>query len=349
MAPTVWKALCLLTVKRYHRIGQQASDVERKVIAILKLLSDSPRPLGGRVLARRLCDLGIDLGERAVRYHLKLMDERGLTCPVGKKDGRSITKSGLEELGSALVSDRVGLMTTKIETLAYQSSFDPEKRIGEVPINVSLFSREEFSQAIEAMKDAFLTGLAISDLVAIASEGEKLGEVIVPPGKVGLATVSHIVVCGALLRAGIPVDSRFGGIVQIRNHEALRFVDLIEYAGCSLDPSEVFIAGKMTSVSKAAREGNGKILASFCEIPAVSRTSAETVIKKIEVAGMKGLVILGGIGEPVCQLPVAANRAGIVLADGLNPVAAAVEAGAGVINHPMSGVIDLGRLGCFWD
>ena len=330
-------------------IGLQTSEVERKTIAILKVLSDSPRPLGGRVLAHRLSDLGIDLGERAVRYHLKLMDERGFTQPVGRRDGRSITRSGLEELDSALVSDRVGLVTTKIEMLTYQSSFDPKKRMGEVPINVSLFSRKEFSQAIEVMKDTLLAGLGISDLVAIASEGEKLGDVTVPPCKVGLATVSHILVYGALLRAGIPVNFRFGGILQVRNHEALRFVDLIEYDGCSLDPSELFITGKMTSVSKAAKEGNGKILASFCEIPALARSNAEAVIRELEAVGMKGLVMFGRIGEPVCQLPVAPNRVGMVLADGLNPVAAAVEAGTRAINHPMSGVIDFERLEPFRD
>lgn len=53
----------------------QAREVERKIIATLKVLSDSQQPLGGRVIARRLDELGIDLGERAVRYHLKLMDE----------------------------------------------------------------------------------------------------------------------------------------------------------------------------------------------------------------------------------------------------------------------------------
>ncbi len=330
-------------------IGQQTQEVERKVIAILKVLSDSPRPLGGRVLARHLGDLGIDLGERAVRYHLKLMDERGLTRPVGRKDGKAITESGIEELGSALISDRVGLVTTRISKLAYQSSFDPEKRIGEVPINVSLISKQEFSRVIEAMKDTFLSGLGISDLVAIVSEGEQLGEVIVPPGKVGLATVSHVVVYGALLRVGILVDSRFGGILQIRNHEPLRFVDLIEYSGCSLDPSEVFIAGKMTSVGEAAKEGNGKILASFWEIPAIARSNAKAVIKDLEVADIKSLVVLGRRGEPVYQLPVAANRVGMVHADGLNPVAAAVGAGIEVINHPMSGSIDFGKLEHFKD
>ncbi len=328
-------------------IGQQTQEVERKIIAILRVLSDSPRPLGGRVLARHLGDLGIDLSERAVRYHLKLMDERGLTRSAGWKDGRSITKSGIEELDSALISDRVGLVATRISELAYQSSFDPGKRTGELPVNMSLISTQEFSRAIAVMKDIFLAGLTISDLVAVASEGEQLGEVIVPPGKVGLATVSHVVVYGALLRVGILVDSRFGGILQIRNHQCLRFVDIIEYSGCSLDPAEVFIAGKMTSVGEAAREGNGKILASFWEIPAITRSNAEAVIKDLAVTDIKSVVMLGRRGEAVFQLPVAANRVGMVLADGLNPVAAAVEVGIEVINHPMSGSIDFGKLRSF--
>ena len=329
-------------------IGQQTQEVERKIIAILKVLSDSPRSLGGRVLARHLGDLGIDLGERAVRYHLKLMDERGLTRPVGRKDGRSISRSGLEELGNALVGDRIGLVATKIKMLSYQSSFDPEKRTGEVPINLSLFPNDKFSQALEVMKGVFGAKLCISDLVAVASEGERLGEVIVPEGKLGLATVSSITISGALLKAGIPLDSRFGGILQIRNHEPLRFVDLIGYADCSLDPSEVFIAGKMTSAGEAAKEGNGKILASFWEIPAIARSNAEVVIKDLEVTDMKSLVMLGRRGEPVYQLPVAANRVGMVHADGLNPVAAVVEAGIEVINHPMSGSIDFRKLRSFW-
>ncbi len=330
-------------------IAQQTSSVERKTVAILRVLSDSPQPLGGRVLARRLADLGIELGERSVRYHLKLMDERGLTHPAGRRDGRLITKSGIEELGSALVSDRLGLVTTRIETLAYQSCFDLKKRTGDVPINVSLFSQEEFSQAIRAMEGVFQAGFSIGDLVAIAYEGEKLGGVTVPPGKVGLATMSHIVLCGALIRAGISVDFRFGGIIQVRNHQALRFIDLIEYAGCSLDPSEVFIAGKMTSVNKAAKEGNGKILASFCEIPAIARSDIQTILKELEAAGIKGLVVIGRIGEPVCQIPVMANRFGIVSTDGLNPVAAATEAGIKVVNYAMSGIIDFGKLRHFKD
>jgi repressor of nif and glnA expression len=69
-------------------IGQETRDVERKVIAILKILKDSAEPVGAGIIAYRLRDCGIHLGERAVRYHLQLMDERGLTHLVGRRQGR---------------------------------------------------------------------------------------------------------------------------------------------------------------------------------------------------------------------------------------------------------------------
>lgn len=330
-------------------IGQENREVERKTIAILKVLNDCPEPLGGRVIARRLSDLGIDLGERAVRYHLQLMDQQGLTRPIGRRDGRAITKSGIEELDSALVGDRVGLITTKMEMLAYQSSFDTAKRGGKVPVNVSLFPGESFGRAIEAMRKVYKFGLYVSERIAVAHEGERLGETIVPKGKIGLATVGNLLVIGNLLKAGIPVDSRFGGILQIRNHQPLRFVNLIEYSGSSLDPSEVFVAGKMTSVSQVAKEGNGNILAGFCELPAVARQEAEAIMKGLEGEGVRGLIKLGKAGEEVCEIPVAPSRAGMILIDGLNPVAAAVEAGLEVVNRTMSGVIEFGKLKSFRD
>ena len=64
---------------------------------------------------------------------------------------------------------------------------------------------------------------------------------------------------------------------------------------------------------------------------------------------MKGLVILGRTNGSVCEIPVAMDKVGMVLADGLNPVAAAVEAGINVVNHAMSSVIDFGKLERFSD
>ena len=71
-------------------IGYNTQEVERKVISILKILSEAPQPLGARLIARQLKEEGVELGERAVRYHLKLMDERGLTRSAERWDGREI-------------------------------------------------------------------------------------------------------------------------------------------------------------------------------------------------------------------------------------------------------------------
>ena len=328
-------------------IGQERREVERKVVTILKILKDSPEPVGARVIAQRLKDYGVELGERAVRYHLKIMDERGLTEPV-RRDGRLITQAGVDELRNALVGDKVGFVISKIELLAFRTTFDWERRTGQVPINMSFFPRKRFEDALRAMKGPFKAGLSVSELVAVADEGERLGEVIVPRGKVGLATVCSIVINGALLKAGIPIDSRFGGILQLRNHKPLRFVELIEYSGSSLDPSEIFITSKMTSVGEAARRGEGKVLANFREMPALCRPLAETVISSLKDAGLGGLVMIGDTSEPVCEIPVGLNKVGVILLGGLNPVAAAVEAGIDAENAAMCGFLDYGALVSFW-
>ncbi len=69
-------------------MGFEMQDIERKVFYILKILNDAQEALGARVISRHLKDYGLELGERAVRYHLKLMDERGLTQLIGR-DGRN--------------------------------------------------------------------------------------------------------------------------------------------------------------------------------------------------------------------------------------------------------------------
>ena len=330
-------------------MGFETQDVERKVLAILKVLSESHEVMGGRVIARRLTDHGIELGERAVRYHLKLMDERGLTQLLGLRDGRVLTEQGIKEAKNALVKDKVGFAISRIELLAFRASFDPQNRTGSVPVNVSLFAKEQFSKAVRAMKPAFANELCVSHLVAVAQEGEKLGDLAIPEGTVGLATICSIVINGTLLKAGVPIDSRFGGLLQIRNGQPLRFVELIHYTGSSLDPSEVFIRAGMTSVAEVARKGNGKILATYREIPAICQPIVEKVMAKLKIAGLGGLLLMGKASEPVCEIPVELNRIGIILLNGLNPVAAAKEAGIEAESHGMSAVVEYRRLTKFQD
>jgi len=320
-------------------IGHNDLEVERKIISILKIINESSQPVGARLIARQLKGHGVELGERAVRYHLKLMDERGLTRLIGR-DGRLITESGIEELKSALVRDKVGLSISRIELLSFRTDFNLDKHTGWIPANISFFPRDKFSKALKEMRPAFSAGFCASDLVAVADEGETLGELTVPEGKTALATVCSLVINGALLKAGVPIDSKFGGILQIRNHQPIRFVELIHYAGSSLDPSEVFISAKMTSVGQATRGGSGKLLANFREIPAICRPVADEVIARLKEAGLNGMLVIGETSEAVCEVPIELNRIGMVLLGGLNPVAAAAEAGIEVESQAMGTVLD---------
>ncbi len=322
-------------------------ETERKIITILKVLSESAEPLGSITIARELERHGIFLSERAVRYHLRITDERGYTQPMGH-DGRMLTVEGLEELKMALAPEQVGFIHEKLELLAFHTTFDPQKRTGQIPINTSFIDRNDFKKALTAMKDIFKAGICVSELVATASEGEKLGSVVVPKGKIGLATVCSVVINGVLLKAGIPTESKFGGVLEVRGAKPRRFVAIINYAGTSLDPSEQYIRAKMTSVSEAARTGNGKILANFREIPAPARSIAEEVITSLKEAGIVGVYALGNTSEPICQIVIGLNRVGMVLLGGLNPVAGAVEAGIEVENIAESGMIDFEQLVSFW-
>ncbi len=324
-----------------------SSEAERKIVSILKVLSESSEPLGSITIARELERHGIFLSERGVRYHLKVTDERGYTQPLGR-DGRLLTPRGLEELKMALAPEQVGFILEKLELLAFKTTFNPQKRTGQLPINTSLIDKERFREALTAMSKAFKAGICVSELVAIASEEEKLGSVVIPKGKIGLATVCGVVINGVLLKSGIPIESRFGGVLEVRDSKPRRFVAIINYAGTSLDPSEQYIRARMTSVSEVAETGNGKILATFREIPAPSRAIVEEKVAMLKEAGIGGVYALGNTSEPICQIPVDLNRVGIVLLGGLNPVAAAVEAGIEVESIAESGLIDYQQLKSFW-
>jgi hypothetical protein len=323
------------------------SDAEKKIIAILKVLSESSEPLGSITIARELERHGIFLSERAVRSYLRITDERRYTQPLGR-DGRMITPHGLEELRMALAPDQVAFILERLELLAFRTTFDPVKRTGQVVINTSLFGQDQFKTALVCMREAFKAGLCVSDLVAVASEGEKLGDVVVPSGKVGLATMCSVTINGVLLKAGVPTESRFGGVLEITGSKPRRFVAIINYGGTSLDPSEQYIRARMTSVGEAARTGNGKILANFREVPAPSRSIVEETVARLKEAGISGVYVLGNTSEPVCQIAVGLNRVGVVLLGGFNPVAAAMETGIEVENIAESGIIDFQRLTSLW-
>ena len=335
------------SIERILLMQGSNQDTERKIISILKVLSESSEPMGSITIARELERYGISLGERAIRYHLKITDERGYTQPLGR-DGRMITHKGQEELKIALAPDQVGFILEKLELLAFRTTFSTEKKTGLVAVNTSVINENCFKEALLAMAPVFEKGLCVSDLVATAKEGQKLGDVIIPKGKIGFATICGITINGVLLKAGIPIESRFGGILEIKDSVPKRFTAIINYGGTSLDPSEQYIRARMTSVKEVITTGNGRILANFREIPALSRLMVEDVLTRLKDNCINGVYVLGNTSEPVCQITVGLNRIGMVLVGGLNPVAAAVESGIEIDNTAESGMIDFQQLTSFW-
>ncbi len=167
-------------------------------------------------------------------------------------------------------------------------------------------------------------------------------------GKIGLATVCSVVINGVLLKSGVPIESKFGGVLEVSDSKPRRFVAIISYAGTSLDPSEQYIRAGMTGVSETAKTGKDKILANFREIPASSKTIVEEKIAMLREAGIGGVYAMGNTSEPICQIAVGLNRVGIVLLGGLNPVAAAVKAGTEVESIAESGLIEYQQIRSFW-
>lgn len=309
--------------------------MNRTMLSILKILDANPdKILGSRALSKQLKALGVDLTERTVRYHLRILDERGFTKAFGK-EGRMITPKGREELTQAFVSDKIGFIISKIETLSYLTNLDLDTQEGNIILNISFFPEANLKNAIRIMKPVFSSPYVMSKMVILRKSGEKIGDMIVPEGQVGFGTVCSVTINGIFLNMGIPVTSKFGGVLQI-NSEPVRFTAVISYEGSSLDPLEIFIKSKMTDVLGAVKNHSGKILASFREIPVVSIEKAMQLRETMKEKGIGGILLTGKPNQPLLEMPVSVDRAGMIVVGGLNPIAALEEAGIPTVSKAMS-------------
>lgn len=61
-------------------------QIERKLIEIMRVIHESDKPIGARAIADELNNRGYDIGERAVRYHLRILDEEGSQVNMDMQD-----------------------------------------------------------------------------------------------------------------------------------------------------------------------------------------------------------------------------------------------------------------------
>ncbi len=317
--------------------------------AILNALSEEESPAGAVRLRFRLRAMGLDLQPRTVRAHLLDLDRDGFTELVSRRQGRRLTERGVRELTNSDVFSKLGFVAASVDSLGYRMSYSYRSGKGSVVANIALIRDRDLSRSLLNVVPIFRAGLAVSDRLAVVRAGERIGDFTVPLGSAALATICSVTVNGVLISSGIPVTSRFGGLLEIRDGEPLRFVDLIEYRGTTIDPLEVFIGSGMTAVMQCARTGNGIIGASFREIPAGAGAAAKRVLGRLRERGLGGDIAIGEGSLPLFEIPVTEGRTGLIVMGGLNPLAALREAGIPATMRSLSGLADISEFMPFED
>ena len=282
-----------------------------------------------------------------VRNYLQQMDREGLTINYGRR-GRQITPQGEKELKASFVIDKVGFVASRIDNLTYQMTFSLRKRKGKIILNVSTIDKKDLTKAIHHMDLVFRAGLGMGKYVA-PDPFRPDKRMVVPDDKIAIGTVCSVTINGILLSEGIHTTSRFGGLLELVNGEPSRFTEIINYDGSSIDPLEIFIKGGMTRVGQAVSTGSGRIGASFREVPSIALPRVEKIRKKLEGIGLGGILMIGKPNRPLLDIPVSEGRAGIIVAGGLNPIAAVEERGIATDNVAMGSLMEFEHLMPFWE
>ncbi|HEQ72396.1 MAG TPA: DUF128 domain-containing protein, partial [Spirochaetia bacterium] len=213
-----------------------------------------------------------------------------------------------------------------------------------VVINMSLVGQEEFHSLYPYMLSVFEAGYSMGRLMTLFSPGEQIGDIVVPSGMFGVGTVCSITLNGVLNAHGIPVFSRFGGLLEYRDWKPARFTAIINYDGTTLDPLEIFIKSGMTDYRGAVGSGNGQIGAGFREMPSSSRDKVLELAAELESIGLGGFLEVGYPGQDLREIPINEGRIGAIVIGGLNPMAILEEHGIKVSSRALSALIDYERL-----
>lgn len=291
------------------------SESEYRMIEILRILSVQEKPTGSKLIADELKNKGFNLGERAVRYHMQILDEKGYTERRGYS-GRVITDLGREKLEKGLIYDQVDFIHSKFEEMIYLTDFNYMEQKGNVVVNTSTIYNEE---SINILEEIFKSGLSVSPYVHL-NKVENNDEIEV-------TTICGTTIDGILLNEGIASQLQYGGLLQIEDSRPIKFTDIISYRKTSITPLDAFTNSGLTSVLDVIKTGNGIIPANFRLIPGVSRQKTVDIINKLNKIGINGVIGISDEGKDILGLPVPDGMVGICIIGGIAPFCALKELG----------------------
>jgi HTH-type transcriptional regulator, global nitrogen regulator NrpRI len=310
---------------------------------ILKALQRMDRPAGATQVAQMLGGWGVALSERSVRLYLLEMDRQGLTQLATRRLGRTLTARGRAELERCGVIERMAFIAGHIDELNYRMGFSLRAGRGTLVVNTTLLTARDEVAALDVARPVFAAGLGMGSRLLLLRAGATYDanrKHAVLPGQIAVATICSVSLNGILLKEGIPVTSRFGGLLEFKNHVPQRFVELLAYGGTTLDPLELFIRAKMTSVRKCAQTGSGVVGASFREFPSVALGDVLKIRESLRLLGLDGILAVGAPNQPLFGIPVGEGRTGLVVLGGLNPAAALEEAGIPSESRSLAGLLE---------
>ena len=291
------------------------SESEHRMIEILRILSAQNKPTGSKLIADELKNKGFNLGERAVRYHMQILDEKGYTERMGYS-GRQITALGREKLEKGLIYDQVDFIHSKFEEMIYLTDFNYMNQSGNVVVNTSTIYNEE---SIDILKDIFESGLSVSPYVNLNRVGNR--------DEIEVTTLCGTTIDGILLNEGISTQPQYGGLLKIEDSRPVKFTELISYKKTSITPLDAFSSSNLTSVFDVITKGNGIIPANFRLIPGISRPKTVDIINKLNHIGIGGVIALSEEGKDVLGLPVPDGMVGMAIIGGITPFCALKEVG----------------------
>ena len=294
------------------------SESEYRMIEILRVLAKREQPTGSKVIADELKEKGFNLGERAVRYHMQILDEKGYTEKKGYS-GRVITDLGREKLEKGLIYDQVDFIYSKFEEMIYLTDFTYMTQEGNVVVNTSTIYNEE---SIEIMKEIYQSGLCVSPYVNLNEDKTT--------GKIEITTICGTTIDGVLLKEGIPTQPQYGGLLKIENNQPVKFTEIISYKKTSVTPLDAFANSSLTSVLDVITKGSGLIPANFRLIPGVARERTIEIVKELIQIGIGGVIGISKEGEDLLGLPVPDGMVGMAIIGGITPFCAVKEMGGDI-------------------
>jgi len=226
----------------------------------------------------------------------------------------------------------------------YRVSFDPRERQGDIIVNLFTVEEEYFSETLRLYRRAVLSGLSFSPFIKSLEPGDRLGDIEIEAGVRGIVTPCSVTIDGVLLKSGVPVRPRFGGAVEVKDGEPVRFTDILLYSSTTIDPLEVMMSQDVTSVTEVMNTGSGKILANMREAPMSARNYIEQVLENLTKTGFSGILEVGEPNTEVLGVPVERDHLGIVVIGGTNPIAVVQEYGIPVRSRALAALLDVKEL-----